>query len=98
MVQATRWRQDTQLEPTNPYQRVRTYVTFPAGGGGRSAFGWSPIALGDAFKALISPTGVMPSGGLSAPFLPGATTFVKVVGAIAGIALGRWLAIKNLEG
>ena len=105
MVQATRWRQDSQLLPTNPYQRVRYAPTFPSGGGGDSAFAWSPAALGDDFRWVGSPDGVIPGGGLSGA-IGGALGrlglsldtggLLRGVAAIGGIALGAWLAGKNL--
>lgn len=99
MVSATRWRQDRHLDPTNPYQRVRQYVTFPSGGGGYSSFAWSPQPIDGALK-LLSPAGVVAGSGLSgalgAPLIPTTTKVIAVLGAIAGIALGRWAAKANL--
>lgn len=98
MVSATRWRQDRHLDPTNPYQRVRQYITFPSGGGGYSSFAWSPLPIDGALK-LLSPAGVVAGSGLSglgAPIIPAAGKVIAVLGAIAGIALGRWAARENL--
>lgn len=99
-VQATRWRQDRQLAPAGSNQRVKFYVTYPSGGGGYSAFGWTPQPLADAFKTFQSPDGVIDGGGLSglrAPAIPTWKGVLAVAGAIAGIALGRWAARANLE-
>ena len=98
MVSATRWRQDRKLDPTNPHQRVRYYVTFPSGGGGYSAFGWSPQPIDGALK-LLSPAGVVAGSGLSglrAPIIPTAGKVIAVIGAIAGIFIGRAAARANL--
>ena len=100
MVSATRWRQDRKLDPTNPYQRVRQYITFPSGGGGYSSFGWSPQPIDGALK-LLSPAGVVSGSGLSglaAPLLPSTGKIVAVLGALAGIWAGAKLARANLEG
>lgn len=99
MVSATRWRQDRKLDPTNPYQRVRQYITFPSGGGGYSSFGWSPQPIDGALK-LMSPAGVVAGSGLSglaAPLLPSAGKIVAVLGAIVGAWAGAKLARANLE-
>lgn len=113
MVQATRWRVDTRPLPTNPYQRIRFAATFPSGGQGDSAFGWSPIPIDGAIRPVGSPNGFSTASGLSrarrpgdwhAPSLAGLGLSLDVGGllrgafAIAGIALGGWLAVKNLEG
>lgn len=99
MVSATRWRQDRKLDPTNPYQRVRQYITFPSGGGGYSSFGWSPQPIEGALK-LLSPAGVVAGSGLSglaAPLIPGTGKVVAVLGALVGIWAGAKLARANLE-
>lgn len=90
-VAATRWQQDTHLQPNNPNQLIRFSPTWPSGGGGYSAFGWSPVP-NPGFK-LYSPSGVV---GLGAPLVPGWVGIAKVAGAVAGIAAGLWLAQKNL--
>lgn len=99
-VAATRWRQDTVSAPQNPNQRLRWYPTYP-GGNGYSTFGWSPMPLDNA-KLYGSPAGIIDGSGLSgafgAPLLPSWAGVAKVVGAIAGIAGGVWLAKRNLEG
>jgi len=96
MIAATRWRQDSHLDPTQPWQRVRFRPTFPSGGGGFSAFGWTPQPLDGA----IQPYGhsIMPNGGLSGlgVGIPSFGTIAKVTGAVVGIAAGAWLARKNL--
>jgi hypothetical protein len=91
-VAATRWQQDTHLQPNNPNQLIRFSPTWPSGGDGYSAFGWSPVA-NPGFK-LYSPSGVV---GLGAPLVPGWSGVAKVVGAGLGILAGVWLAVKNLE-
>lgn len=106
MVQATRWRQDSVLLPTNPYQRVRFAPTFPSGSGNAdSAFGWSPIPIDGAITRGGSPNGFSPYSGLSRAraSLMGmfggpldTSGIVKGVAAIAGIAVGYVLAKKNL--
>jgi hypothetical protein len=99
MVSATRWRQDRLLAPTNLNQRIRYYPTFPSGGGGYSAFGWSPEPIADALK-VTAPAGVASGSGLSgigAPLIPGISGIAKVLGALAGVAAGAWLAHRNLE-
>jgi hypothetical protein len=102
MVSATRWRQDHHSAPNNPNQKIRYFPTFPSGGGGFSAFGWSPIPFGDEFQMTGSPAGYMTapglSGALGAPLLPSFSGVAKVVGAIAGVAAGLWLAKRNIEG
>jgi hypothetical protein len=98
MVSATRWRQDRLLAPNNPNQRVRYRTTYP---GGVSAFGWSPQPFDGAFNLVGSPAGYMTAPGLSgigAPLIPGWSGVMKVVGAVAGVAAGLWLAKKNVEG
>lgn len=90
-VAATRWQQDTRLQPNNPNQVIRYGLTFPSGGSGYSAFGWLPVP-NPGFK-LYSPSGVV---GLGAPLVPGWAGVAKVAGAVAGIAAGLWLAQKNL--
>jgi hypothetical protein len=95
MVAATRWRQDSRLDPNNPWQTLRTYPAYP-GDGGYATFGWSPMPLDPA----VRPNGhsIMPYGGLTgAPAVPGLSSIAKVFGAIAGLALGGWLAHKNLS-
>lgn len=69
MVQATRWRADARLQVTNPYQRVRFAATFPSGGQGDSAFGWSPIPIDEpgGIRPVGSPNGFSTASGLSAP-------------------------------
>lgn len=100
-VAATRWRQDSLSQPTNPYQKLRWFPTFPSRGGGYSTFGWSPVPLTDV-GVYGSPAGVIDGGGLSgafgAPLLPSWTSLAKVAGAAVGIAAGIWLANRNLEG
>lgn len=100
-VSATRWRQDSLAQPTNPYQRLRWYPTFPSGGGGYSTFGWSPIPLQNGSGLYNSPAGILTPGGLSGalgiPLLPSTSGLAKVAGAIAGIAGGIWLARKNMK-
>lgn len=99
MVSATRWRQDSQLAPNNPNQRLRWRLTFPSGSNGYSTFGWSPIPFDDAFKMTGSPAGYMTAPGLSgigAPLIPGMSGIAKVLGAVGGVAAGLWLAHKNL--
>jgi len=102
MVSATRWRQDRVQAPNNPNQRIRYYPTYPSGGGGFSAFGWSPMAtFGGLFQPVGSAAGFMTQPGLSgfaAPLVPGASGIAKVLGAIAGVAAGVWLAKRNIEG
>lgn len=98
-VAATRWRQDRQSAPQNPYQRLRWFPTFPSGGGGYSTFGWSPVPL-DGNVIVGSPAGFLTNGGLSgfgAPVLPSFAGIAKVAGAVAGVALGLWLAKRNIE-
>lgn len=100
MVSTTRWRQDRQLAPPGSNQRVKFYVTYPSGGGGYSAFGWTPVPLADTFRTFQSPDGVIPGGGLSglrAPAIPTMKGVLTVLGAIGGIFLGRWAARANLE-
>lgn len=104
MVSATRWRQDSMSLPTNPYQRLRWYPTFP-GSGGYSTFGWSPVPVGDALRVRESPAGFIDGSGLSgsrvrllgAAGLPTMSAIAKAAGAVAGIWAGFWLARKNLE-
>lgn len=103
MVSATRWRQDSISAPNNPNQRLRWYPTFPSNGGGYSTFGWSPQSSFDGqFEMTGSPAGYMTAPGLSgavgAPLIPGWSGIAKVAGAIAGVAMGLWLAKKNVEG
>jgi hypothetical protein len=88
-VAATRWQQDVRLQPNNPNQVIRYSPTFPSGGGGYSAFGWSPVP-NEGFK-LYSP-----AGALGAPLVPGWSGIAKVVGAVFGVAAGFWLAQQNL--
>lgn len=110
MVQATRWRQDTRLLPTDPNQRIRYYPTFPSGSGNvDSAFAWSP-SLGDSpdgFRIVGSPNGYTNAPGLSGALgrgLAGLGLSLDVGGllrgvfALAGIGTGLWLAKKNIEG
>jgi hypothetical protein len=99
MVSATRWRQDRKALATNPYQRIRYYPTYPSGGGGYSAFGWSPIPL-DGNVIVGSPAGFTTVGGLSGlgvPLIPSVSGMAKILGAAAGAAAGLWLAKRNLE-
>lgn len=65
MVQATRWRVDARLQATNPYQRVRFATSFPSGGQGDSAFGWSPVPIDGAIHPVGSPNGFSTASGLS---------------------------------
>ena len=100
-VAVTRWRQDSLSDPGNQNQRLRWYPTYPSNGGGYSTFGWSPVPVGDAFRSFESPAGHLPGGGLSgigAPLVPGWSGIAKVIGAIAGVAGGLWLANQNLGG
>jgi hypothetical protein len=105
MVQATRWRQDRTLLPTSPYQRIRYAPTFPSGGGADSAFAWSPVPLGDDFTWVGSPDGVIPGGGLSGALRGFGSSLglsldtgglLRGVAALGGIALGAWLAKRNM--
>lgn len=96
MLSVTRWQQDTKLDPTNPHQRIRYAITFPSGGGGYSAFGWSPLPLGDTFKSILSPVGVTAGSGLGAPLIPGVSKIATVAGALTGILVGRWAARANV--
>ena len=98
MVSATQWQQDTQLLPTNPYQRLRYYPAFP---GGMRVFGWHPVPL--TIKPVGSPSGFMSTGGISGVrglrglgLLPDATSILKGAVALTGVVLGVWLAHKNL--
>src|SRR5512135_862213 len=94
MVSATQWQPDTQLLPTNPYQRVRYYPAFP---GGMRAFGWHPVPL--TIQPVGSPSGFMATGGISGPglgLIPGATSILKGAFALGGVVFGIWLAHKNL--
>lgn len=95
MVSATQWQQDTQLLPTNPYQRIAYYPAWP---GGMRAFGWHPVPL--TIKPVGSPAGFMTSSGISGAslrgILPSASSIAVVLGAIAGTGFGIWLARKNL--
>ncbi len=100
MVSATRWRQDSLSAPNNPNQRLRWYPTFPTGGGGFSTFGWSPVPFDDVVTMTGSPAGYMTEPGLSgvgAPLIPSWSGIAKVVGAVAGVAAGLWLAKANIE-
>jgi len=104
MIQATRWRQDNSLQPTNPYQRIRFFATFP-GQAGDSAFAWSPVAANA--PGGITPVDFSPASGVSGA-LQGAlaglglsldfASLAKGLAAIGGIFAGAWLAKKNLEG
>ncbi len=101
MIQATQWRQDSALQPTNPYQRIRFFSTFPSGGQGDSAFAWSPVFNQD-IRPVGSPDGFSPYPGFSGAggLGIGDLSFGAVVAgilAIGGIAFGGWLAKKNLE-
>lgn len=105
MVSATLWRQDTALQPTNPYQRVRFFSTFPSGGQGDSAFAWSPVTSSDpavrGYTPVGAPTGFMPTPGLSGGlglFDLKASAGKIVLGfvGVGGILFGAWLAKKNL--
>lgn len=102
MVSATRWRQDLHSAPDNPNQRIRFGVTYPSGGGGYSAFGWSPMSSFDGmFKMTGSPAGYTSTPGLSgvgAPLIPSFSGIAKVAGALAGVLGGLWLARANLGG
>lgn len=102
MVSATRWRQDRHQAPQNPNQKIRYYPTYPSGGGGFSAFGWSPEQSFDGqFTPVGSAAGFMTQPGLSglaAPLVPGASGIAKVLGAIVGVAAGVWFAKRNIEG
>lgn len=99
MVAATRWRQDSRLDPTNPWQTLRWYPAYP-GDGGYATFGWSPQPL----EPAVRPNGnsIMPYGGLTgarrlgAPAVPGIVTIAKVAGTLAGIIAGGWLAGRNV--
>lgn len=104
MVQATRWLATTQLEPMNPYQRIRFAPTFPSGSGNvDSAFGWVPQAGPTSeFRLVGSPNGFTNVWGLSG--LRGGLGLSLDVGgllrglfALTGIGFGLWLAKKNLE-
>ena len=98
MVQATRWRQDSVLLPTSPYQRVRFAPTFPSGSGNAdSAFGWSPIPIDGSIVDGGSPNGFSPYSGLSGvgvrlmgifggPLSTGG--IAKTVGILSGLAIG----------
>jgi hypothetical protein len=106
MVQATRWRQDSTLLPTSPYQRIRFAPTFPSGSGNAdSAFAWSPIPVDGAIRAVGSPNGFSPYSGLSGIGVRLMGIFggpldtsglLKGVAAIGGVALGYYLAKRNL--
>lgn len=98
MVQATRWRQDSTVLPTNPYQRIRFFSTFPSGQGD-SAFGWSPVPLDNAFRFIGAAAGVIPASGLSGAGLGLSLDtggLVRGAAAIGGIVLGVWLAKRNM--
>jgi hypothetical protein len=111
VIQATRWRQDTRLLPTDPNQRIRFYPTFPSGSGNvDSAFAWSPVLDAnqpDGFRIVGSPNGYTDAWGLSGAIgrgLAGLGLSLDVSGllrgvfALAGIGTGLWLAKKNIEG
>lgn len=100
-VSATRWRQDTHSAPTNPYQVIRFAPTYPNGGGGYSAFGWSPLPMDGAARLVNSAAGILTAPGLSglgAPLLPSFGGVARVIGAGVGILAGIWLANRNLGG
>lgn len=103
MVAATRWRQDSHLAPTNPWQTLRWYPAYP-GDGGFATFGWSPQPL----EPAVRPNGysIMPYGGLTGAFagrrlgavaVPGLVTIAKVIGAVGGVLAAGWLAKRNIE-
>jgi hypothetical protein len=98
MVAATRWRQDSHLAPSNPWQTLRWYPAYP-GDGGFATFGWSPQPL----EPAVRPNGhsIMPYGGLTgafgAPGIPTMSTVMKVIGAVGGVIAGAWLAKRNIE-
>lgn len=109
MVNATRWRQDRESQPTNPHQKLKWYPAFP-GQGGYATFGWSPVPIDGAIQYRGSPAGFMDGGGLSgpgvrlwggglgAPWLPSAGSIAKVAGAVAGVLAGWYLAKANMGG
>jgi hypothetical protein len=99
-VQATRWRQDTRLLPTDPNQRVRFYPTFPSGSGNvDSAMAWSPVLRNDgAFRLIGSQAGIISTPGLSGLGLSlDVSGLLRGAFALAGIAAGIWLARKNID-
>lgn len=97
MVQATQWQVDSTLLPNNPYQKIRYYPAWP---GGMRAFGAHPVPL--TIKPVGSPSGFMPSGGISGAGLgfsvPGIGSIFTFLAAAGGVMTGFWLARKNREG